>query len=75
MKNIKQFVVVSQSVDGGCLEVRDSHPPLVVDRGGAGGDGAVAEKWRRDGGVGASLLRAALRSLQGIGNIQQRQDP
>ena len=76
MKNIKQFVVVSQSVDGGCLEVRYSHPPLVVDRGGAGGDGAIAEKRRRDGGMCPSLLRhaLALRSLQGIGNIQQRQD-
>ena len=75
MTNIKLFVVVSQSVDGCCLEVRDGHPPLIVDRGGAGGHGAIAEKRRRDGGGGPDLLRAALRSLQGIGNIQQRQDP
>ena len=39
---IKRFVVISQSVDGGCLEVRDGHPPLVVNGSGASGDGAIA---------------------------------
>ena len=70
LTNIKLFVVVSQIVDSGCLEVRDGHLPLIVDRGGAGGHGTIAEKRRRDGGGGP-----ALRSLEGIGNIQQREDP
>ena len=70
MMDIKMFCVVSQSVDVGYLEVRDGHPPLVVDRGGAGGHGAIAEKWRRDGWDGPDLMRSALRSrLQGICNI------